>query len=150
MNELAVVNDLVTEDKKYIAFRIGDENYAIDIFSINTIIELPQITKMPGASNHYKGIIYLRGEVIPVLSLRLMMGLEDDVYSRRSKIIIVSLDENKQIGILVDEVMDVISMSDEEVKESSVFLKGCRNLVSGVGKIKDELYSIVNTEFLAD
>ena len=149
MNELAVYNDVVTEEKKYIAFKIGDENFAIDIFSINTIIELPQITSMPGAEAHYRGIIYLRGEVIPVLSLRRMMGLEDDVFTRSTKIVVVTLEKNKQVGIIVDQVMDVISVADEEIKESSAFLKGCEYLVSGVGKIDGELYSMVNLAFLA-
>ena len=149
MNELAVVNNEAVEEKKYIAFKIGNENFGIDIFSISSIINMPTITKMPGADDHFRGIIYLREEVIPILSLRRMMGLEDDVITHSSKIIITNVAEDKQIGIIVDEVLDVVTMSDEDIKEASVFLKGCKYLINGVGKMNDELISLVNTEYLA-
>ena len=148
MEELAVYKNENTEEKKYIVFNISKENYGIDISSVNSIIEMPQITNVPRSPEHYRGIINLRGEIIPVISLRRKMSLEDDTFTSSSRIIITDIEEDKQVGLIVDEVKEVVAIPDEEIMEPSPFLKGSDSLIKGVGQKDDNLISVFNLEVL--
>ena len=64
---------------------------------------------------YFKGVINLRGEVVPVMSLRKKMGLEDDVFTNASRIIILKLEENASLGVIVDEVREVVNLSEDEI-----------------------------------
>ena len=73
--------------KQYIVVKIGSEQYGIDISYIDNIVRMQKITRVPTSQFYFKGVINLRGEVIPVMSIRRKMGLEDDVYTGASRII---------------------------------------------------------------
>ena len=77
------------ETKQYIVVRIGGEKFGIDIGYIDTIVRIQKITRVPKAQVYFKGIINLRGEIVPVMSPRIKMGLEDDVNTNESRIIIL-------------------------------------------------------------
>ena len=100
---------------QYIVISLGDENFGIDINYIDNILRMQQITRVPKVQNYLKGVINLRGEVIPVMSLRLKMGLEDDVIGRDSRIIILKLESEGSLGVLVDEVKEVIKLSEDQI-----------------------------------
>ena len=149
MTELAIYNEDRKDEKKYIVFNVSDENYGLDIASVSSIIEMPKITNVPASPKHYRGIINLRGEIIPVVSLRRKMSLEDDSFTHSSRIIIADLEEDKQIGLIVDEVKEVVAIPDEDILDPSPFLKGGNSLISGVGKKDEDLISVFNLELLA-
>ena len=149
MEELTVYKEKVKNEKKYIVFGIDNENYGIDISSVNSIIQMPQITYVPKSPRHYSGIINLRGEIVPIISLRRRMNLEDDTFTDESKIIITDIEEDKQVGFIVDDVKEVMTIADDEIREPSPFLKKEDSLISGVGNKDEELISIFNLELLA-
>ena len=95
--------DIIENDsKQYIVVKIGSEQYGIDISYIDNIVRMQKITRVPKAQRHFKGIINLRGEIVPVMSIRLKMGLEDDQFTNASRIIILKLEEKGMLGVIVD------------------------------------------------
>lgn len=149
MEELAVYKEKVKSEKKYIVFGIDNENYGIDISCVNSIIQMPQITYVPRSPRHYSGIINLRGEIVPIISLRRRMNLDDDLYTNDSRIIITDIEKDKQVGLIVDDVKEVMSIADDEIREPSPFLKKDDSLICGVGNKDEELISIFNLGLLA-
>ena len=77
------------ESKQYIVVMVGDEHYGIDIGYIDNIVRMQKITRVPRVQDYFRGVINLRGEVVPIMSLRKKMGLEDDVFTNASRIIIL-------------------------------------------------------------
>ena len=132
-----------TETKQYIVVQIGNEKYGIDIGFIDNIVRMQKITRVPKVQHYFKGIINLRGEIVPVMSIRKKMGLADDVITDASRIIILKIEEKGSIGVVVDEVREVITLNMAEVDKNSV---GSRNVkdsfINGIGKNGDELISL--------
>ncbi len=139
----AVVN---TESKQYIVVEIGNENYGIDINYIDNIVRMQSITRVPHSQNYFKGVINLRGEVLPVMSLRTRLGLEDDVYTGKTRILILKPESQSPIGMIVDAVKEVLTLSAESIEKPSTKESGDDQTVfiSGVGKNGEGLISILN------
>ena len=87
-----------TETKQYIVVQIGSEKYGIDIRYVDNIVRMQKITRVPKAQVYFKGIINLRGEIVPVMSIRTKMGLDEDVITNASRIIILKLEEKGSLG----------------------------------------------------
>ena len=95
--------------KQYIVVKIGNEQYGIDISYVDNIVRMQKITRVPRVQNFFKGIINLRGEIVPVMSLRIRMELEEDVFTNASRIIILKIEQQSALGIIVDEVKEVVT-----------------------------------------
>ncbi len=136
--------DVAEKDvKQYIVVKIGSEQYGIDISYVDTIVRMQKITRVPKAQSYFKGIINLRGEIAAVMSIRNKMGLEDDVFTNASRIIILKLEEKGAIGIIVDEVKEVMTLSEDEIDKAVNSPKDGRgNFINGIGKNGDELVSL--------
>ncbi|MCR4616601.1 MAG: chemotaxis protein CheW [Lachnospiraceae bacterium] len=135
---------------QYIVIRLGDEQYGIDISYVNNIVRMQRITRIPKVADYLKGVINLRGEVLPVVSLRLKMGLDEDVYDKATRIIILKTENEGQIGILVDEVKEVVTLSEKSIEKVSHDSKSERtNFLSGVGKNNGELISILDLNMIS-
>ena len=100
------------DSKQYIIVELGNEQYGIDIQYIDNIVRMQRITRVPKAQDYFKGVINLRGEVIPVMSLRLKMDLEEASETKTTRIIILKLEQHGTIGIIVDEVREVVTLVD--------------------------------------
>lgn len=143
MDELKEVNG--QEWIQYIVVKFGDEQYGIDIKYIDNIVRMQRITRVPKVQSYIKGVINLRGEVIPVVSIRLKMGLEEDVITKATRIIIIKLDNEEVIGMLVDEVKEVVTLDASQIEKVSYDSKEDKvNYLSGVGKDKGELISLLD------
>lgn len=140
MDENAVIN----ESKQYIVVKLDSEQYGIDISFIDNIVRMQQITRVPMAQSYFAGVINLRGEIIPVMSLRRKFELEDKEYTNSTRIIIVKPESNAKIGILVDEVREVVTLEEENI-EKTVYDEQGLNLL-GVGKYKETLISLLNIQ----
>lgn len=145
MSELAVYNANENESK-YIIFKINKEVYAIDVKSVNNIIQMPKITQVPSSPKYYRGVINLRGEIIPVMSLRRRMNYDDDCFTNSSRIIILNIGEDNLLGIVVDEVNEVLDISSKDIEQPSQFIKNDASVVSGIGKIGDMIISILSVD----
>jgi len=128
------------ETKQYIVVQIGNEKYGVDIGYIDNIVRMQKITRVPKAQHYFKGVINLRGEIVPVMSIRKKMGLDDDVITDASRIIILK-EEKGALGIVVDQVREVITLNMDEVdRNSSGSAKD--SFINGIGKNGDELISL--------
>ena len=145
MSELAIYNGK-EDESKYIIFKVNKEIYGIDVNSVNNIIQTTKITKVPSSPKYFRGIINLRGEIVPVMSLRRRMNLEDDSFDNSSRIIILDLGDDRLMGIVVDEVNEVLNISSKDIEQPSPFLKSEESVVCGVGKIGDMIISILSID----
>lgn len=134
------------ESKQYIVVMVGSEQYGIDISYIDNIVRMQKITRVPKVQTYFKGVINLRGEVVPVMSVRKKMGLEDDVLTNASRIIILKLEENASLGVIVDEVREVVNLSEDEIDKVSN--KG--RFIKGIGKHGDQLISLLEINALVE
>ena len=120
----AKIETMENDKKQYIVITFGNEQYGIDISYVDNIVRMQKITRVPKAQPYFKGVINLRGEVVPVMSLRLKMGLEDDVFTNTSRIIILKIEQKGVLGIIVDEVKEVVTLGSEEIDKVAQS-KGC-------------------------
>ena len=95
MEELKTVSDVT----QFIVIKLGEEQYGIDIKYIDNIVRMQHITRVPKVANYLKGVINLRGEVIPVMSIRLKMGLPEDEITKATRIIILKLEQQGNVGL---------------------------------------------------
>lgn len=138
------------ETKQYIVVKIGSEQYGIDISYIDNIVRMQKITRVPKTQVYFKGVINLRGEVVPVMSIRKKMDLEDDVITNSSRIIILKLEEEGMLGIIVDEVKEVVTLSEEEIERNHGKNNKQGTFVNGIGKNGEELISLLEMSAIVE
>ena len=137
--------------KQYIVVKIGSEQYGFDINYVDNIVRMQNITRVPKAQTYFKGIINLRGEIVAVMSIRLKMQLEDDEFSDASRIIILKIEELGTIGIIVDEVKEIVELGTGDIERQSKADKNDKStFISGIGKHGDELISLFDIHAVAD
>ena len=129
--------------RQFIVIKLGNEQYGININYIDNIVRMQKITRVPKVSPYIRGVINLRGEVIPVISLRLKMGLSDDEITKKTRIIILTLEQHESIGVLVDEVKEVVTLDEEHVEKVSYDKDDKAKFLSGVGKYDEKLISLL-------
>jgi purine-binding chemotaxis protein CheW len=100
---------------KYLIFLVGDASFGIEIRHVMEIIGVQEITPVPHTHEYVKGIINLRGTIIPVVDIELRFGYEEKAYTDRTCIIVLHMD-NMSIGLIVDEVRDVVFIDDENIQ----------------------------------
>lgn len=139
-------NNLIgTDSTQYIVVKMGTEQYGIDIKYVDNIVRMQKITRVPTIQHYVKGVINLRGEVIAVMSLRLKMGLPADEFTNTTRIIILKLDQQSEIGIIVDEVKEVVTLEAEEIEKTFYDVKDDRvSYICGIGKHNGELISLLD------
>ena len=142
-----IIDTTEKETKQFIVVRIGGEKFGIDIGYVDNIIRLQKITRVPKAQVWFKGIINLRGEIVPVMSLRLKFGLEEDVITDKTRIIIIKLEQQTTVGLIVDQVNEVVTLDDEAIEKSNIDANDeMSGYISAIGKHKDELISLLNIQ----
>ena len=141
MDNNAVNNDT----KQYIMVKFDNEQYGIDIAYIDNIVRLQPITRVPHTQEYFLGIINLRGEIIPVMSMRRKFDLPDKDNTNASRILIIKYEGNAKIGMLVDEVKEVVTLSENDIEKiSSDSPDSNRGYLAGVGKYNDTLITLLN------
>ena len=139
--------DESSKENKFLTFRIADEIYGIDISDITEIIEMQKITDVPDMPNFVKGVINLRGKVIPIMDLRLRFNMEEREYDDRTCIIIVNINETP-IGFIVDTVLEVVDILEDNIDPPPQFktASGYERYVSGIGKIGNDVKIILDSD----
>ena len=149
-----MANELeMTEEEKiqYIVVKIGSEHYGINISLVDNIVRMQKITRVPKVPAYYPGIINLRGEIVPVMSARVKMGLGEDVITNQSRIIILKLEVQGLVGIVVDAVREVITLGESEIDRTAQnSKKQDTTYINGIGKNGDELISIFDINSIVD
>ena len=131
--------------KQYIVVKIDNEQYGINIQYVDNIVRMQKITRVPKSQSYFAGVINLRGEIMPVMSMRRKFGLADADYTDKTRIIIIKV-ENSTVGIIVDQVNEVVTLDEESVEKVTVETDEANNYISAVGKSKGELISLLNIQ----
>ncbi len=153
---MALNNTVETTEKstkQYIVVQIGNEKYGIDIGYVDNIVRMQKITRVPKAQVYFKGIINLRGEIVPVMSLRVKMDLEDDVFTGKTRIIILKLEEKDLLGIIVDEVCEVVTLNEDEIEPVNATASKNKDkgmFISAIGKKGEALISILEINAIVE
>lgn len=145
------VNEQV-EENQYLSFTLGDERFGFDVLSVTGIEEFDKITVVPKTPKYISGVMNLRGSVIPVIDLRLKLGMEKKEVTVDTSIIVLEVryeDEIIIMGALVDAVHEVLRFTEDEIEAPPGISAVEKRFVSGMGKTKDEFVIIldVNTLF---
>ena len=130
------------DEIQYICVRLGDEQYGINIKFVDNIGRMQKITRVPKSQPYYLGVINLRGEVIPVMSIRRRLNLEQDEFTNKSRIIILKFEQDL-VGVVVDEVREVVNLKEEDIEKVAHNGKDEKSsFINGVGKYDDQLISL--------
>ncbi|GIO83822.1 chemotaxis protein CheW [Paenibacillus faecis] len=126
------------EELKVIVFKLGHEEYGIDVDKVQTIERMMPITRVPKTFSFVKGVINLRGVVIPVIDLRGRFGLPEAEYTDQTRIIIVAANE-MEVGFIVDSANDVIDLNTESIDTPPDVVGGVKaKYLQGVARLSDE------------
>lgn len=144
-------NKVEITSKQFIVVKIDNEQFGINIEYVDNIVRMQKITRVPKAQSYFKGVINLRGEVIPVMSIRKKVNLADDVYTDKTRIIIIKPEQQAVIGMLVDEVKEVVTLEENEIERVVVDTNATEDktsYINSIGKSKGELISLLNIQGL--
>ena len=153
------VKDMVDKEGKYLTFTLAEEEYGIGILKIKEIIGLLPITSVPQTPEFVKGVVNLRGKVIPVMDLRLRFGMPSIDYSERTCIIVVEIGEQAGtilVGIVVDAVSEVLNIKGDDIEKTLIFgtkvntdyILGMAKMEGGV-KILLDIHQVLSSDDLS-
>lgn len=136
------------EEAQYLTFLLGTEMFAIDILGIKEIIEYGNLTSVPMMPEFIRGVINLRGAVVPVVDLSARFGRSASEVTRRSCIVIIESEsdgENQDIGVVVDSVSEVLEIPEAEIEPAPSFGAKIRtDFIRGMGKVKEKFVIILD------
>ncbi|MDZ4787229.1 MAG: chemotaxis protein CheW [bacterium] len=132
---------------KYLTFALGKEKYGVEILKVQEIIGVMNITHVPKSPSYMKGVINLRGKIIPVIDLRLKFGMQSIPYDDKTCIIVVNLEINSSmipVGIVVDTVLEVTHFSPADIESAPDYgISAKTKFILGMGQTKDNPVAIL-------
>ncbi len=135
-------------DREYLTFSLGEEEYGIDILKVQEIRGYDTVTKIANAPEFIKGVINLRGIIVPIIDMRIKFNLSHAEYNELTVVIILNV-ASRVIGMVVDGVSDVITLKPEQVKPAPEFGSAIdTQYVTGVGTVDDRMLILVDIERL--
>lgn len=142
-------DDEDTQHGKYLTFPLGGEVFGIEIQYVTEIIGIQAITFVPEVPPYVKGIINLRGKIIPVVDMRLKFDKPEAEYTDRTCIVVVD-EKDVSIGLIVDSVADVVDIPDDQVLPPPRFKSGRQNkYIKGIGKVDGEVRMLIDCDMIA-
>jgi len=137
-----------TQEDKFLTFVLADEEYGIEIRYVTEIIGMQKITEVPDVPSYIRGVINLRGKVIPVMDVRLRFGLPERPYDERTCIVVINVAE-QAVGLIVDRVSEVLDIPKSEIEPPPQVKKGSGSrFIEGLGKVGDTVKILLNAEKL--
>ena len=144
-------NKIEVQATQFIVVNIGIEQYGIDIKYVDNIVRMQKITRVPKAQKFFRGVINLRGEIVPIMSIRRKFELDDDEITDKTRIIILKPEQQEPIGIIVDQVKEVLSLEAENIEKIQSDQKDEKSkYINAVGKYNGNLISILNINGLIE
>lgn len=150
--EKVVESEEDTQKDKYLIFSIGNECYGIDIKYVTEIIGIEPITEVPELPNYIKGVINLRGKIIPVMDVRLRFKKEPKEYDDRTCIVVVEIG-NINIGLIIDRVLEVVNIDESNISPPPKINSNKDNAnkyIKGIGKIQNEVRLLIDCHKLLE
>ena len=153
-NEVDVINQAVAATSalvgKYLTFALGDEEYGVPVLKVREIIKMMDITSVPQVPRHVRGVINLRGKVIPVVDLRLKFSFAEHGYTERTCIIVVEValaTSKVMMGIVVDAVSEVLTIAADEIEQTPEFgERVTTDYMKGVAKVKGKVKILLDLD----
>ena len=145
-----IKDDKLEATKSFLSFKLAQEHFAIEVMKIMEILEVPKITKVPHAPDFLKGVVNLRGGVLPVIDARIKFGLPSIAMTVDTCILVLSIElneENITVGALVDSVSEVFEMEEKHIQPSpSIGAKYRADFIQGMIKEKDQFMMLLNID----
>lgn len=146
MNEIVQTKNESNELLQLVSFKISNEEFGVDILCVQEINRMLQITKMPNTPDFIEGVINLRGRVIPVLDLRIKLGMPRKEHDKNTRIIVVEI-KGKTIGFIVDEVSEVLRIPKSITEAPPEMVGGINSdFITSIGKLDDRLLILLDLE----
>lgn len=134
--------------REFLTFVLGDETYALDIMTVKEIRGYEATTKIANAPSFIKGVINLRGDIVPIIDLRIKFGIGEATYNEWTIVIMLNI-HDRIVGIVVDGVSDVMNLEDEEIKPAPEFgVAFDSQYLHGLAALEDSMVIIVDIEAL--
>ena len=131
---------------KFLTFVLGEEIYGIEILKASEIIGLMDITTVPQTPDYMKGVINLRGKVIPVIDLRKKFSMQEGVHTQETCVIVVEVN-GSSIGLIVDSVSEVSDITGEEIENAPSYGQGIdTSFIMGLGKVKNKIIILLDID----
>jgi purine-binding chemotaxis protein CheW len=148
LNPVEMEENEDTQHGRFLTFALGAEIFGIEIRFVTEIVGMQPITPLPEAPSYMKGIINLRGKIIPVIDIRLKFKKEPKEYDDRTCIIVIDLDE-VTVGLIVDNVSEVLMIEDENISSPPDQRAGLQNkYLAGIGKVGNDVKLLLSCERL--
>jgi purine-binding chemotaxis protein CheW len=146
MGTVAENKDISSHEGKFLTFALSNEEYGIEILKVREIIGIMEITPVPQTPDYVKGVINLRGKVIPIIDLRLKFAMPEVEHTKETCIIVAEVG-TAQVGVIVDSVSEVTDIKGEDIEESPNFGQGIdTNFIMGLGKTKKKIVILLDIE----
>ena len=143
-------NETVGTEIKLIIFKLGREEYGMDILRVQEIKRMMGITRVPSTPTFIKGVINLRGSVLPVIDLRTRLGLVENDLTEAARIIVVLVNDGI-VGFIVDEVVEVTTINTQDVEAAQTLSSGLSaDFISGIAKADTRLYIMLNPDAIVN
>lgn len=137
-----------TANRQYVTFAIADEYYGIDVVRAQEVLNLTSITKVPNTMNFMKGVIDLRGKIVPLIDMRIKFGIQERAYDQNTVIIIADI-RGLICGLIVDSVYDVITMGLDDIQNTPHFASEIdKDSVTGIGRSGGKLVIVLDADKL--
>jgi len=137
-----------TQKGRFLTFKLGEEVFGLEIKYVTEIVGIQPITNIPEVPEYVKGIINLRGKIIPVIDVRIKFKKEPIEYDERTCIIVIDIDD-MSVGLIVDNVSEVVTIKDEDIVPPPSYKTGFQNkYIKGVGKSKDGVKLLLDSNKL--
>ena len=134
--------------REFLAFQLGDEDYAIDILKVQEIRVFGAVTKLPGAPDYIRGVINLRGLIAPVIDLRIKFGFKEAVYGPFTVVIVLNVHE-RLVAVVADAVVDVVALTDDEIRPPPEFATSVNvEYVTGLATKAEHMLILLDIEKL--
>lgn len=143
-------NEVEEQKSKYMTFKSGNEYYGLKIEYVNEIIQILPITKVPETDDYIKGLINLRGKIIPVIDVRLRFGKEPFEYNDRTCIIVIQM-TSTMVGLIVEKIADVVEIGDSDILPPPTISRSDqanRKYIYGIGKVGDGVKLLLDLDKL--
>lgn len=140
-------NDADNVDDMYLTFALADEEYGVGIGVVTEIVGMQRIMSVPDMPHYIKGVINLRGKVIPLMDARLRFGMVERPYDDRTVVIVMDV-ADALIGLIVDGVSEVLEIPPAQVDAHGQFGKSGRSVIQGIGKVGDRVSILLDTQVL--
>lgn len=135
-------------EAQFVVFKLGNEEYGIDIMQVKEIVPYKEPVRVPNTPGFIEGIVNLRGEIIPIVNLKKRFNIPGESINEETRVIVMNID-SKQIGFIVDDASEVITISSDNIETAPDIIAGIeRKYITGIGKIEERILILLDLDKL--